>query len=466
MIIFRSWLKTGTDRSANAPALVRPVGPLFRKASRISAIIVLTLAARPAFSQTPPAFPQPPQITAPQAAPKPSPAEVENKELTGALSDVGNSSVDVARVLEQFLKKYPETGQRKQIERALAHAAIDNKDDPRTILYGQRVLLDSPDDMLLLDRVARALLALGGRENAEKSLQYSRAFEQYIKKAPAPDGRDAGRRQEERERGLSRALMYQVRAKIVLGEKAEAERLAAEAFETFPCEESAREWSNALVDSGKESEALLRLADAFVIPDSRAADADRAEDRRKLGDLYRKLHRGEKGLGDVILAAYDRTSAQVEEHRNRLLAFDPNMGATDAMQFTLTGLDGKKLALKSLKGSVVVFDFWATWCTPCRAQHPLYEQVKERFKGRDVVFIAVATDEDRLLVAPFLDQHKWSKSVYFDDGLQRLLQVTAIPTTVLFDKQGRVASRMNGFLPDKFVDQLTERIQYALSDSQ
>jgi len=71
-----------------------------------------------------------------------------------------------------------------------------------------------------------------------------------------------------------------------------------------------------------------------------------------------------------------------------------------------------------------------------------------------------------LLVAPFLDQQKWSKTVYFDDGLQRLLQVTAIPTTVLFDKQGRVASRMNGYLPDKFVDQLTERIQYALSDSQ
>ncbi len=172
-------------------------------------------------------------------------------------------------------------------------------------------------------------------------------------------------------------------------------------------------------------------------------------------------------MGELILTAYDRTSAQVAEYRNHLLAIDPNMVATDPMQFTITALDGKKLALKSLKGSVVVFDFWATWCTPCRAQHPLYEQVKERFKGRnDVTFIAVATDEDRALVGPFLDQQKWSKNVYFDDGLQRLLQVSAIPTTVLFDKQGRVASRMNGYLPDKFVDQLTERIQYALSDSQ
>jgi thiol-disulfide isomerase/thioredoxin len=398
----------------------------------------------------------------------PSAANAETKELTDALSEGGSSSsVDLARTLEQFLKKYPQTAQRKQIERALAHAAIENKDDRRTILYGQRMLLDTPDDMLVLDRVARALLALGGRENAEKSLQYSRAFEQFVRKAPAPEGGDAGRKQEERERGLSRALLYQFRAKAVLEEKAEAERLAAEAYQTFPCEESAREWSTALVNSGKDADALQRIADAFVIPDSRAVDTDRAEDRRKLGDLYHKLHHDDKGLGDLILTAYDRTAALIAEHHSRLLAFDPNMGATDPMQFTLTGLDGKKLPLKSLKGSVVVFDFWATWCAPCRAQHPLYEQVKERFKDRrDVVFIAVATDEDRLLVSPYLDKQNWNKVVYFDDGLQRLLQVTAIPTTVLFDKQGRVASRMNGFLPEKFVDQLSERIQYALSDSQ
>ena len=284
----------------------------------------------------------------------------------------------------------------------------------------------TPDDMLLLDRVARALLAQGGRENAEKSLQYSRAFEEYIKKAPAPAGGDAGRKEDERERGLSRSLLYQFRAQAVLGEKAEAERLAAQAYQMFPCEEAAREWSNALVTSGKDADALQRVADAFVIPDSRAADTDRAEDRQRLGELYRKLHHDDKGLGDLILTAYDRTAAQVAEHRNRLLALDPNMGATDPMQFTLTGLDGKKLALKSLKGSVVVFDFWATWCVPCRAQHPLYEQVKERFKNRnDVVFVAVATDEDRLLVAPYLDKQTGARRCVTTTGCSGFLQVTA-----------------------------------------
>jgi len=401
-----------------------------------------------------------------QELPKAAPPD-ENKELMQALQESGTSSIDILRTLESFLKKYPNTAQRPQLERALARASVDLKDDERIVRYGEAALANAPDDMLLIDRVARSLLTIGGRDNAEKSLKYSRMFEQNIRKAPPPDGRDAGRKQEDRDRALSRALVYQARAEEILDQNAEAEKLASEAFSVYPCEEAARQWSEALERLHREKDAVLKLADAFAVPDAHAAETDRAADRRHLGELYRKAHHNEKGLGDVILEAYDRTAVLVEEHRKRLEAMDPNLAANDPMQFTIPGLDGKKLTLSSLKGSVVILDFWATWCQPCRAQHPLYDQVKQRFKDRrDVVFLAIDTDEDRNLVAPFLQQQNWStQSVYFDDGLQRLLQVSSIPTTVLFDKQGRVASRMNGFLPDKFVDQLTERIRSAL-DSQ
>jgi thiol-disulfide isomerase/thioredoxin len=271
-------------------------------------------------------------------------------------------------------------------------------------------------------------------------------------------------KQDERDHGVARALLYQSQAKIILGEKAEAERLAAQAYTLFPAEETARGWAEALTQLDRNDDAIERFADAFTIPDARAVDADRASDRRKLGELYRKLHGSETGLGDRTLAAYDRTAFLLEQRKAHLAAMDPNFAATEAEQVTLTGLDGRKLPLATLKGSVVVLDFWATWCQPCRAQHPLYDQVKERFKDRkDVVFLSVATDENPLLVAPFLDQQKWSRSsVYLDDGLQRLLQVNNIPTTIMIDKQGRVASRMNGFLPASFVDQLSSRIASAL----
>lgn len=114
---------------------------------------------------------------------------------------------------------------------------------------------------------------------------------------------------------------------------------------------------------------------------------------------------------------------------------------------------------------LTIVDFWATWCGPCRVQHPLYDEVKKRFAGRnDVVFLAISTDEDKSLVEPFLEKQKWNKAVYFEDGLSSVLKVNSIPTTVIFNKRGEVASRMNGFVPERFVDMLTGRIQQILAE--
>jgi thiol-disulfide isomerase/thioredoxin len=252
-----------------------------------------------------------------------------------------------------------------------------------------------------------------------------------------------------------------------MGDFGEASKLAALSFSTYPCEESAREWGGALASMGFDEQAVMHFADAFTIPDMRALDSDRALDRKRLGEIYARKHHSEAGLGEVILQAYDRMAALVEERQKRINALDPNANVTDPMGFTISGLDGQKLVLGSLKGKVVILDFWATWCGPCRVQHPMYDRVKERFKGRDdVVLLSIDTDEDHGTVAPFLDQQQWSKAkVYFEDGLQKLLQVTDIPTTIIFDKQGRLASRMNGFLPDRFVEQLSERIQSALEQA-
>ncbi len=153
----------------------------------------------------------------------------------------------------------------------------------------------------------------------------------------------------------------------------------------------------------------------------------------------------------------------LEAKRAELAALAPNANARKASDFTLSSLDGDSLALESLRGRVVVVDFWATWCGPCRKQHPLYEEVKARFQDNpDVLFLSVNTDEDRSVVEPFVEENRWSNRVHFEDGLAGFLKITSIPTTLILGRDGEIFSRMNGFIPETFVDQLADRVAEAL----
>jgi len=403
------------------------------------------------------------------AAPPAEPAAGEAQDLSQAIAEAGNSPVDFARALERHLAKYPNSTRRNEIERALVKAAIESKDDKRVIEYGERVLAREPNDAQILDKVVRALLATDARDTSERALKYAKQLEEQLRQTrsqPAPGHISEAQWHEEIDKGLGRVLACEARATGNLGKIDEAIALARQGYEIYPSAESAREIARWLVRTGKDREALAPYADAFTIADIRNTDTDRAKDRGQLGDIYRKIYGSEKGLGDIILEAYDRTSGLLAARRLRLRQNDPNAQAGNVLDFTISAVDGAKLPIASLKGKAVVFDFWATWCGPCRMQHPLYEQVKQRFHDSpDVVFLSIATDDERELVAPFLKENNWSpQSVYFEDGLSRVLAITSIPTTIVLDRHGEVVSRMNGFLPERFVDMLTDRIKDALKN--
>ena len=400
-----------------------------------------------------------------QQAPQTEISVAEQQDLMRAINDGGTSPADLIRSLEAHLTKYPNSPQRADVERSLAKAAIQTNDIQRIAKYGESAAATSADDYVLLDRLAYSFLILGGPQNAAKAYKYARASEDIVDKMPVATGLDAARRQDDQERAMAHALIYQARARTMQNDFPDALRLVARAFSAYPGEETAREWAEALLKAGNNADAVEHLAEAFVIPDPYGTDEQRQGDRLLLGEVYKKLHGSEKGLGDLILAAYDRVSTTVETRRKKLLALDPNSSLADPMDFTVTALDGKKFQLASLKGKLVIMDFWATWCVPCRVQHPLYEKLRERFGAHgDVVFLEMNADEDRTVVEPFLTAEKWDKTVYFEDGLARLLNVMNIPTTVLIDKSGRVVSRMDGFDPSTFLEQMTSRIQSILGD--
>jgi thiol-disulfide isomerase/thioredoxin len=392
----------------------------------------------------------------------------EQSSLQQALGEAGNSPVEFVRAIEDHLRKFPNSSRRAELERALVKTAIDLRDDPRIIEYGERVLAREPENIPVLGSVSTALLHKGDKASAQRALEHARHYEELIDAGAKNDtasrsGREEAKRKDDFDRNKASAHLLESRAQGLIGNTGEAIKLAESSYATFPSVEAAREAARWLSEAGKFQDSLQYLADAFAVAGLKSPDPDGPHDRAMMAEIYRKLNGSETGLGDIILKAYDNTSALLAARRAQLRELDPNAQVKDPLHFTLSSPDAEKLQLSSLLGKVIVLDFWATWCVPCRAQHTLYEQVKAKYKDvGDLVFLAIDTDEDRTLVKPFLESHQWTQKVYFEDGLQSLLQVSSIPTTIIFGKKGDVVDRMNGFLPDRFVDMLTERIDRAL----
>jgi thiol-disulfide isomerase/thioredoxin len=398
------------------------------------------------------------------------PAEQEERDLESALREAGSSPIEYARALENHLKKYPDSPKRAEIQRVLVRAAIDSRDKRRLIEFGVPLLDAGTQDTQMLEHVTRALVEQSDKESLERALRYAKRLEELARGELADLSKD-----KEYHPGLAhkttdldvltgRALSFQARALGGLGQKTEAAKAAIRSYEAYASAEAAREAAKWLEADGKPDSAVHYLAEALMIADPRTSEALRRADRAKLGELWIKLKGSEAGLGDVVLAALDHTTQLITERERKLKEIDPNYGASQPSEFVLSALQGAPLPLSTLKGKVTVVDFWATWCEPCRAQYPLYQKVKQRFQGQpEVVFLAVSTDEDRSVVAPFLKSVQWSKQVYFDDGLAAYLRVSSIPTTVILGHNGAVVSRLNGYIAERFVDMLSARIEDALA---
>src|SRR5665213_54561 len=137
--------------------------------------------------------------------------ETERAQINQAIVEANHSPIDVIAALEKHLRNTPNTHLRGEIEQLLAKESMEAKDTLRIVRYGVPTLTKTPNDAQLLDRVTASLLNIGGVDNAQKALEFARRFEDYVVRVPVPTGSDAVRNQEDHDRALERALLYQAR---------------------------------------------------------------------------------------------------------------------------------------------------------------------------------------------------------------------------------------------------------------
>ena len=123
---------------------------------------------------------------------------------------------------------------------------------------------------------------------------------------------------------------------------------------------------------------------------------------------------------------------------------DTKMKGRPAPEFALRALGSTEpVSLRSLRGTPVVVNFWATWCVPCLSEHPVLLAQSEQWK--DVRFLGVVYDDTEPTVQRFLDQHGGSYPVLFDqDGRTAIAYgVTGVPETFFIDRNGMIVDKVN-----------------------
>lgn len=127
--------------------------------------------------------------------------------------------------------------------------------------------------------------------------------------------------------------------------------------------------------------------------------------------------------------------------RAQLYAERPEMvRARMAPAFTITAMDGQRISLDDLQGKVVLMDFWATWCGPCREALPHIQKIAQKFQGEPLVILSVSLDKDDAKWKDFVAKNNMTWLQYRDGGfegsLSRLFGVNAIPHTFTIDADG------------------------------
>ncbi len=250
----------------------------------------------------------------------------------------------------------------------------------------------------------------------------------------------------------------------------------AEGLELY---ESVKDYFKGEISEFNETYAKLLAAngyDQLVVPFIEQSVSLDAATPGMLADLEKDFRaKNPQGDFDAYVNGL-RSEEHVAEFESKLLA---SLIDRDIEPFVLEGMDGKTVDMSTLKGKVIVLDFWATWCSPCKAAMPGMQMAVDRYKDNpDVVFYFIDTAESdknyKTTVPKFINDNNYTFNVLYDaideNGRQNVVynkyRINGIPHKMIIDRDGKLRWSSNGYFgnPQELANEIGFIVDHLLAE--
>ena len=126
-------------------------------------------------------------------------------------------------------------------------------------------------------------------------------------------------------------------------------------------------------------------------------------------------------------------------------------GKPAKLNFTFNDLNNRKIALSDFKGKVIILDFWATWCVPCKAEIPGFIDLQKKYAGRGLQIVGLSVDDSLPTAKKYADAMKMNYPVLLAEGKEDILMaydpIPSIPVSVVIGRDGKICSKHLGIVP-------------------